>query len=146
MGQIRCRLPLLLVLCAMTASVPAFALSGQQVYVREGCSVCHGALGEGGVGPQLSGDPFVGFQDYVVGRVLLGGGEMPPFAGKISDEDIAAVASHIRESWGNSFGPVSTQQATADRQRIEGGPTLSGSTTPQSGGAAQGRAPTGSGQ
>lgn len=137
-GARRC-LSLLLLMGGLLTSMPAFALSGQQVYVREGCSVCHGALGEGGVGPKLAGDLFLGFHDYIAGRVLLGGGEMPAFAGKISDEDLAAVASYIRESWGNRFGTVAAQEAAADRQSIEGEATASGTTAaPQQSGPSPG--------
>jgi mono/diheme cytochrome c family protein len=129
---------LLALLAGVLTSAPALALSGQQVYLREGCSVCHGALGEGGVGPTLAGDPFLAFHDYIVGRVLLGGTQMPAFAGKISDQDLAAVASYVRESWGNQLGTVSAQTVAADRQSIEGQAAASGtSRAPQQGDGAQ---------
>jgi mono/diheme cytochrome c family protein len=33
---------------------------------------------------------------------------MPPFFGTLSDEDIAAVITYARASWGNRGAPVST--------------------------------------
>ena len=41
---------------------------------------------------------------------------MPAFAGKISDQDLAAVTSYVRESWRNRLGDVSPQTVATDRQ------------------------------
>jgi len=39
---------------------------------------------------------------------------MPAF-GQLSDEEVAAVATYIRNSWGNKFGGVKPEQAKAAR-------------------------------
>ena len=45
---------------------------------------------------------------------------MPPFATLLSDEDVAAVISHIRSAWGNKAGAVS--EFTVSQQRGSIGP------------------------
>jgi hypothetical protein len=40
---------------------------------------------------------------------------MPPYATVLSDEDVAAVLSHIRMSWGNRSGAVSELEVTRQR-------------------------------
>jgi mono/diheme cytochrome c family protein len=40
---------------------------------------------------------------------------MPPFAQILSDDEIAAVVSYIRSSWGNHGAAVSADQANALR-------------------------------
>ncbi|MGY4488023.1 mono/diheme cytochrome c family protein [Bradyrhizobium sp. LM3.2] len=36
---------------------------------------------------------------------------MPPFAGLLSDNEVAAVVSYIRTAWGNRGTPVSAREA-----------------------------------
>ena len=47
---------------------------------------------------------------YVVARLQLGGGGMPPFARLLGSEEIASVATFVRQSWENGYGPVSDEQ------------------------------------
>jgi mono/diheme cytochrome c family protein len=94
---------------------------GAKIY-RDRCAQCHGDNGEGapGVYPGLATNRAVNLP--VTGnlvQVVLGGGfppatagnarpfGMPPYATILSDEDIAAVISYIRMSWGNRSGAVS---------------------------------------
>lgn len=79
---------------------------GKRVFVDAGCAVCHGLVGGGGVGPKLREDQFLAKKDRVVDRIRNGGGPMPGFADKLTDAQIAAVASYIRESWGNHYGKI----------------------------------------
>lgn len=81
-----------------------------QATFLDNCSACHQASGQGipGVFPALAGDTFVKGDAAQVVRVILGGrGGMPSFRNDLSDEQIAAVASYIRTSWGNRAKPVS---------------------------------------
>lgn len=96
------------------------AALGAQVYRAQGCSSCHGASGEGGVGPKLSGGeaaltfpeepdhaewiktgsaPFrgqpYGAEDREGGQRIATGG-MPGFP-TLSEEEIAAVVLYERE-------------------------------------------------
>jgi len=43
---------------------------------------------------------------------------MPAFDWKLSDAEIAAVASFVRNSWGNSAAPVSTGDVHDLRQAL----------------------------
>lgn len=85
------------------------SVTGSDLYDRN-CSVCHGPFGGGGVGPALDGNRNLANSTYVVARIQLGGGGMPPFARLLSAEEIAAVASFIRTSWQNELEPVETDQ------------------------------------
>jgi mono/diheme cytochrome c family protein len=92
--------------------------SGHAVFMQNGCFVCHGELGYGGAGPGFRDDKMLAVDDYVVGRILFGGGIMPPFGGKLSDAEIASVATYIRNSWGNRFGPISPEKVAQARQAL----------------------------
>ena len=96
---------------------------GEQTYI-EVCAACHGFDGLGTPKPELAttmAPPLAGSQrvlghrDYIVGAVLHG--LTGPIDGKTytdvmlpmgaqDDEWIAAVASYVRASFGNSAGPV----------------------------------------
>jgi mono/diheme cytochrome c family protein len=93
---------------------------GAQLYERH-CAECHGARGEGLPGqiPPLAGARAVTLAEpaNVVRAVLWGGflpataGNprpfgMPPFAHQLSDEEIAALVSHLRRSWGHRASAV----------------------------------------
>jgi mono/diheme cytochrome c family protein len=95
------------------------AADGSQTYMQSGCFVCHGQMGDGGAGPRLRGDPFLSITDYVVAQILLGRGIMPSFGQSLNDQQIAAVASYIRTSWGNKYGEVKTQEVAQIRKKIE---------------------------
>jgi mono/diheme cytochrome c family protein len=94
---------------------------GAQIYGNN-CATCHQPEGTGvpGAFPPLKGDPVVLSADPSVHiRVILQGvydkeiggtkyaAPMPSFAGQLKDEEIAAVASHERTSWGNQ-APIVT--------------------------------------
>lgn len=92
---------------------------GWQVFMSSRCFACHGEYGFGGVGPRFRENRFLGLADYVVGQILIGRGIMPSFADALSDQQIADVASYIRNSWGNKFGPVTSQEVAKVRQEIQ---------------------------
>jgi mono/diheme cytochrome c family protein len=108
-------------LCLGTASAqnaPA-PNQGMQVFKTSGCFVCHGEMGTGGAGPAFRGDPFLAMSDYVVAQILLGRTIMPAYGEALNDGQIAAVASYIRNSWGNRFGNVEPQQVAQLRRKFE---------------------------
>lgn len=96
---------------------------GAKVYTTKGCAGCHGAKGEGGVGPALAGgDAKVTFPneaDHIAwvetgsaphkgqpygdpnrpgGQRIAQSGGMPGFKGQLTDAEIAAVVAYERES------------------------------------------------
>ncbi len=121
---------------AETASVAAaapVAVDGAQVYQTK-CQACHQAGGEGVPGsfPPLAGSELVQGDKGVVIRVLLHGlngpvevagatynGNMPPWA-MLSDEEIAAVTTHERSSWGNDAEPITADEVAALREALAG--------------------------
>ena len=72
------------------------ATAGKGVFTSAGCTACHtlkDANATGTVGPNLD-DAKPPFQ-LVVERVTLGKGVMPPFKGKLKDQQIADVAQYV---------------------------------------------------
>jgi mono/diheme cytochrome c family protein len=83
------------------------------------CFVCHGQEGFGGIGPAFRNNPFLKLTDYVAVQIIIGRGVMPPFGDKLDNDQIAAVATYIRNSWGNHFGAVKPEQIAEVRQELE---------------------------
>lgn len=80
---------------------------GETVYGNY-CAACHGAEGEGGGGPALVNSNVVEGRSAVIYQILFGAMDhgMPAFASTLSDQQIAAVSTYIRNSWENDFGIV----------------------------------------
>ncbi len=80
---------------AATEGDPA---SGKKVFASAGCGGCHtfsAAGSTGTVGPNLD-DASVDF-DAAVQQVKNGGGGMPPFGDRLSDQEIADVAAFVTQ-------------------------------------------------
>jgi|GEM_PF-1055125 Cytochrome c, mono- and diheme variants len=69
------------------------AEAGAQVFA-DNCEACHGPEGSGGAGPALA--PFDDPQ-AVERQVRNGGGGMPPFEGKLSDQEIEDVVAYVTQ-------------------------------------------------
>ena len=80
---------------------------GGRLYAAH-CAGCHGEAGEGGAGPALAGNDRLGNSAFMIERLLNGRGAMPAWEGVLSDEQLAAVGSFVRTSFGNDFGPLTT--------------------------------------
>jgi mono/diheme cytochrome c family protein len=93
--------------------------SGEKIFMQNNCFVCHGQQGYGGIGPAFRNDPFLLLTEYVACQILLGRGVMPPFGGKLDDNQIAAVASYVRNSWGNHFGIVRPEEVAQVRRMVD---------------------------
>jgi mono/diheme cytochrome c family protein len=93
---------------------------GEKVY-RDQCSDCHGEQGQGvpGAYPPLAGNRAVTVPspNNVIKAIVHGGFAptttgnprpygMPPFGRRLSEAEIAAVATYIRQSWGQQAAPV----------------------------------------
>jgi mono/diheme cytochrome c family protein len=107
---------------------PVLAL-GQTLYDSH-CASCHRRDGRGmpPAYPPLAGNPSIDMEVSVNPlRMVLNGGYppqtqqnprpygMPPFAQVMSDEEVAAVVTYIRMSWGNHGSAVSPREANAMR-------------------------------
>lgn len=99
---------------------PTLRELGEKLFT-EHCVSCHGAQGEGVAGayPALAGNRAVlmnnpanllriiqrgGFAPSTAGNPRPFG--MPPFAGLLDDKEVAAVASYVRNAWGNQAADV----------------------------------------
>jgi mono/diheme cytochrome c family protein len=100
---------------------PEVLRQGRKLYGAQ-CASCHGERGEGQPGryPALAGNRAVTLAspNNLIKVVLHGGFApatvahprpygMPPFAQSLGDAEIAAVATHVRQSWGNAAPAVS---------------------------------------
>jgi mono/diheme cytochrome c family protein len=87
---------------------------GEKIFSNN-CAACHGRDGGGVVGPALADNEKLADTTHVLKRILNGKGSMPAFGNRFSDQDIADVASFIRGTWGNEFGPVTTEDVATQR-------------------------------
>jgi mono/diheme cytochrome c family protein len=113
------------------AAAPA-APNGALIFASR-CASCHQATGAGlpGVFPPLAGSEWVKGDPKLVARILLLGvtgkitvagstfnGSMPAFGTALSDAEIAAVASHVRSSFGNHSPAMTADVVKAQRTAI----------------------------
>ena len=112
--------------------VPAAQAAQEQVWTKEEliskgesvsatCSACHGGDGKGipGVFPAIAGSAIAtGPVDEHLKVVMFGkaGTAMQAFAGQLSDEEIAAVVTYQRNSFGNDTGDIVTPADVAAKR------------------------------
>ena len=108
---------------------PSWAVLGEQVYGNK-CAACHQLTGQGlpGVFPPLKDSAVVtapdptehirtvlrGLSGKTIGGVTYASA-MPAFADQLTDDEVAAVLSHERNSWGNQAPPVKPEEVLARR-------------------------------
>ena len=106
--------------------------AGRAIYL-DSCSACHRSNGGGvpSMFPALAGSGVVqSTSAKTVMRLILNGGHgastsgsptspsMPAFGWKLSDQQIAAVATYVRTAWGNVAAPVATSDVKDLRQAV----------------------------
>jgi mono/diheme cytochrome c family protein len=102
---------------------------GAKIYAAT-CIACHQATGLGVPGqfPPLAGSEWVNGNEERLLLIILHGlsgevevegetfnGAMPTWGPTFKDEELAAVASYVRRSWGNTAAPISTATVTRVR-------------------------------
>jgi len=107
--------------------------SGARLYL-DNCAACHRSTGLGypQVFPALAGNQVVnGSDSSLVVRIILHGSKMPytetapsqftmpDFAWRLSDQDVADVASFIRGSWGNRGAAVTASMVAKIRAQTQ---------------------------
>lgn len=90
-------------------------LASGNVLFANNCAACHEADGSGSVGPSFHGNENLADSEYVIDMVLFGGSFMTPFRNDLNDEQIAAVTTFVRNSWGNEFGPIDANEVAEQR-------------------------------
>lgn len=108
--------------------------AGQAVYQRI-CIACHLPTGTGlpPLYPPLAGSDIVTSDPAILARIVLHGLQgpltvngrtfnsvMPGQGAALSDADIAAVLTYIRNTWGNSAAPVTPEVVAAERAAYPG--------------------------
>jgi mono/diheme cytochrome c family protein len=110
---------------------------GQKLYMKEGfCNTCHQTNGKGLTAsgfPPLAGSIWVtGNQERLIKLVLKGimgpmelngvkySGQVPmtPYAGLMSDKEIAAVLTYVRNSFGNKATPIDPEKVKEIRAKV----------------------------
>jgi mono/diheme cytochrome c family protein len=100
----------------------------------EHCAACHGAAGEGGAtAAGIVYAPLAGNRKVLLDsptnlvRIIVNGGfppttagnprpfGMPPFGPSLKDDEVAAIASYVRNAWGNSAPEVSAVDVLGTR-------------------------------
>jgi len=84
------------------ALLAALVREGERLFGHN-CEVCHGADGEGSEGPRFANNERLAFVSSTIRQIVFGGAYMPEFGG-FTDRDVSAVATYIRNSFGNTFG------------------------------------------
>jgi mono/diheme cytochrome c family protein len=112
--------PAVAAVLAAPAAPPAVRVQGAKLYEQH-CAQCHGEQGRGvpRAYPALAGNRAVTMpQTANLVQIVLNGGYapategnprpfgMPPFVLELSDSEVAAVLTYIRQSWGNQAGVV----------------------------------------
>jgi mono/diheme cytochrome c family protein len=125
------------------AQIAAQSLQQGAALYTQHCATCHGDNGQGlqeqdANAPQgkvsipaLAGNRAVSLSSSAnLVRIILAGGYapatagnprpygMPPFVHVLTDEDIAAVTTYIRASWGNQANAVSASEVVAQRRGV----------------------------
>ena len=95
------------------------------------CVACHQATGLGiaGLFPPLAGSEWVAGNPTALINILLHGisgkltvkgvvynGQMPHFKEQLTDDEIAAVLTHIRTQWGNKSEAIDSKSVTTIRE------------------------------
>jgi mono/diheme cytochrome c family protein len=118
--------------CSMTANAQADADAellaalmeeGDEVFHSVGCSGCHGNNGEGGNGPSFVSNTYLERAGAVIAQILFPDtehGTMPAFT-HLSNREISAVATYIRNSWGNGYGIARESSVEFQRNAVGGG-------------------------
>lgn len=126
------------VFAVLLALVCARALAGTAVpdgraLYEEKCAMCHEVSGKGipGTFPPLAGNPHVTVKDpsAIVREILDGmpqtditvngrsyGGGMPAWGNWLSNAEVAAIATYVRNAWGNRAPAVSEAQVAKLRR------------------------------
>jgi mono/diheme cytochrome c family protein len=106
--------------------------AGEAIYL-DNCAACHTSAGTGipQLFPALKGSPSVQSADPAsLIRVVLRGAQsvatnpaptgpaMPALGWKLSDDEVAAVVTYTRNSWGNAASPVSAGNVESARRQL----------------------------
>jgi len=105
----------------LTEEMLSLIATGQEQYLIH-CAACHQTSGQGmpGLSKPLVGSRWVVGKEENMIRILLNGKEgedmVMPSMSWMEDEQIAAILSFIRTSWGNDSAPITPETVTRVRE------------------------------
>ncbi len=115
---------------------PELMAKGKEVYMRPGlCATCHqpSGLGMPGAFPPLVKSPWMGgdpdrmikaVHGGLMGNIEIAGQEynnvMPPQGLLVNDEDMAAVLTYVRNSWGNAASVITPEMVKRVKEENRG--------------------------
>ncbi len=92
---------------------------GKQVFTTA-CAGCHGAEGQGGVGPKLAGDEKLTKDPVYVHTVITKGKGAMPAQTQLAENEVYAVANYVLNSWGNKVEePLTPATVAAGQTKID---------------------------
>ncbi|WP_051676317.1 c-type cytochrome [Polaromonas glacialis] len=110
---------------------PSFSPDGQH-FVQQGgaqlyqaiCQACHMPQGQGAQGagfyPALTNNPRMASSAYPTYVVLAGLRGMPPFAERLTDQQVAEVVNYVRTNFGNTYqDAVTPESVNVQRSALE---------------------------
>lgn len=105
-------------------ALAAYISKGQKVYSTVGCSGCHNPDGRGSAtAPSLAGSAWVNGNTQKLSMIIMNGlkgptssgkdyGIMGPIGANLKAEEMAALMTYLRNSFGNSTGDIVTFEMT----------------------------------
>jgi cytochrome c(L) len=83
---------------------------GRALYLKNGCSGCHGVGGGGGMGPPLTDDTWVfGSDDETLFKLIKGQlpqAKMPRVYGSLPDDEVWKMLAYVRSLYGGDASKV----------------------------------------
>jgi mono/diheme cytochrome c family protein len=113
-----------------TAAIGANIIQRGATIFTDNCVDCHQASGVGRPPsfPALAENAKLKDLVFVVGNIHSGRNAMPPFY-HLGNEDIAAVATYVRNTWGNGFGATTPDEVATIVSSLPPAESLENSTT-----------------
>lgn len=87
--------------------VTAEMMSQGEALFFKNCRRCHGMRGTAGV--PLKGNENIADAYFIASMIISGRGYMPAMGEHLSDDQIALISTFARNSWGNTYGVVTTE-------------------------------------
>ncbi|MEX2536821.1 MAG: c-type cytochrome [Trueperaceae bacterium] len=100
----------------------ALMAEGESIYSSM-CAGCHGANGDevnaSHVTRITEADSTVGDAPRLIRQIIYGGAYMPSFGNVLSNEQVQAISTYVRNSFGHDFGPVTDEEVVTERERFD---------------------------